>query len=159
MRSSDARLMHRRIERVLGNLRDFAIANRALETLAVPSDAMNRRVVRVASSLGDLALVLADRRLRDGDVVYEDAERVIAVGVEPDDVIVARPATIAAALDLAHALGNRHLPVQREGDALIVRYSEPIALLCERAGVAWERTRRVLAEPFVAPAAPHEHAS
>jgi urease accessory protein len=151
--------MHRRIERALGNLRDFRLTGRALERLAVPSDALNRRIVRVSSSVGDLALVLGDRRLRDGDVVYADAERVVAVAVEPDDVIVARPATIGAALELAHALGNRHLPIQREGDALIVRYGEPIAALCERAGVPWERTRRVLAEPFVAPAAPHEHAS
>jgi urease accessory protein len=151
--------MHRRIERALGNLRDFPLTGRALERLAVSSDAMNRRIVRVNSSVGDLALVLGDRRLRDGDIVYADAERVIAVEVEADDVIVAWPATIAAALELAHALGNRHLPIQREGDTLIVRYSEPIAALCDRAGVRWERTRRVLAEPFVAPAAPHEHAS
>jgi len=151
--------MHRRIERVLGNLRDFPLGARTLERLAIPSDAMTKRVVRVTSSVGDLALVLEDRRLRDGDVVYADSERVVAVGVEPDDVIVAIPPTIGAALELAHALGNRHLSIQREGDALIVRYSEPIAALCERAGVPWERTRRVLAEPFIAPIAPHEHAS
>ena len=120
---------------------------------------MNRRIVRVASSVGDLALVLEERNLRDGDIVYADGERVIAICVEADDVIVARPATIADALELAHALGNRHLPMQREGDALIVRYSEPVAALCDRAGVRWERAQRVLAEPFVAPPAPHEHAS
>jgi urease accessory protein len=151
--------MHRRIERPLGNLCDFAVAGRELERLAIPSDAMNRRVVRVSSSVGDLALVLDDCRLRDGDVVYADAQRVIAVAVEPDDVIVARPATIAAAIELAHALGNRHLPIQREGDVLIVRYSDPIAALCESRGVPWLRTRRVLQEPFIAPPAPHEHSA
>jgi urease accessory protein UreE len=133
--------MHRRIERPLGNLSDFALAGRELERLAIPSDAMNRRIVR------------------DGDVVYADAERVVAVAVEADDVIVAKPATIAAAIELAHALGNRHLPIQREGDALIVRYSDPIAALCESARVPWERTRRVLQTPFVAPPAPHEHSA
>jgi urease accessory protein len=151
--------MYRRIERVLGNLRDVALGARALERIALPSDAMLRRVVRVASSVGDLALVLGDARLHDGDVVYADETRVIAIAIVPDDVIVAYPATIAAAVAFAHALGNRHLPVQAEGDALIVRYSEPIAALCERAGLRWERTQRVLAEPFLAPAAPHEHAS
>jgi urease accessory protein len=151
--------MHRRIERVLGNISDFALGGRVLERLPLPSDAMSRRIVRVPTSIGDLALVLEDRRLRDGDIVYADAERAIAISIEPDDVIVARPATIAAALELAHALGNRHLPMQREGDTLIVRYSEPVAALCDRAGVAWQRTRRVLAEPFVAPSAAHEHAS
>jgi urease accessory protein len=103
--------------------------------------------------------VLGEVRLRDGDVLFADGERVIAIGVAADDVIVATPASIASAIELAHALGNRHLPIQREGDALIVRYTEPIADLCERAGVRWERSRRVLTEPFVAPAAPHEHAS
>jgi urease accessory protein len=151
--------MHRRIERVLGNLRDYAIEGRALERIPIASETMTRRIVRVTSSVGDLAIVLEDRRLRDGDIVYVDADRVLAVEVEPDDVIVAKPRTIGAALELAHALGNRHLPVQRDGDALIVRYTEPVAELCERAGVPFERTARVLAEPFVAPPAPHEHAS
>ena len=151
--------MHRRIERVLGNVHDFPLAGRVLERLPLPSDAMNKRVVRVPSSIGDLALVLDDYRLRDGDVVFADGERVVAVRVEADDVIVARPASIASAVELAHALGNRHLPIQREGDALIVRYSEPVAELCERFGVPWERTQRVLAGPFVPPHAPHEHAS
>ena len=41
--------------------------------------------------------------------------------VEADDVIVARPASIGAGVELAHALGNRHLPIQRDGDAIIVR--------------------------------------
>jgi urease accessory protein len=151
--------MHRRIERILGNLRDFTVAGRAVERISIASEAMTRRIVRVSSSVGDLAIVLEDRRLRDGDVVYVDAERVLAIEVEPDDVIVAKPRTIGAALELAHALGNRHLPVQRQDDALIVRYTEPVAELCERAGVPFERTTRVLAEPFVAPPAPHEHAS
>jgi urease accessory protein len=151
--------MHRRVERLLGNLRDFPVGGRVVERVALPSDAMNRRIVRLSSTIGDLALVLGEVRLRDGDVLYADGERVIAIGVAADDVIVATPASIAAAIELAHALGNRHLPIQREGDALIVRYTEPIADLCERAGVPWERSRRVLAEPFVAPAAPHEHAS
>jgi urease accessory protein len=151
--------MHRRIERVVGNLRDYATLGRTVERIPIPSAAMTRRIVRVPSSVGDLAIVLEDRRLRDGDIVYVDAERVLAVEVEPDDVIVAKPGTIGAALDLAHALGNRHLPVQRDGDALIVRYTEPVAELCERAGVPYERTSRVLDEPFVAPPAPHEHAS
>ncbi len=151
--------MHRRIERVLGNVHDFPLGARALERLPLPSDAMSKRVVRVPSSVGDLALVFDAYRLRDGDVVYADAERVVAVQVEADDVIVARPSTIAAAVELAHALGNRHLPIQRDGDALVVRYSEPVAELCTRTGVAWERVQRVLAGPFVPPHAPHEHAS
>jgi hypothetical protein len=119
---------------------------------------MTRRVVRVtSSSVGDLALVLDDRRCATATSVRR-RERVIAVGVEPDDVIIACRRRSRRARTRARARQPAP-PDSREGDALIVRYSEPIAALCERAASAGSGLARVLAEPFVAPAAPHEHAS
>lgn len=150
--------MHRRIERVLGNLRDFPVGGRAVERIGVPSDAMTRRLLRLTSSAGDLGLTFSDgARLQDGDVLLADAVRVIAVAVQPDDVLVVRPATIAQALEIGHALGNRHVPVVPEGDALVIAYAEALETLLARSGVPYERTARVMERPFVHAHAPHVH--
>jgi len=150
--------MFRRIEAVLGNLHDFPVGTRAVERLPVPSSTMTRRLVRLPSSIGDLGLQLdGEARLRDGDVLIADEQRVIAVEVVPDDVLVAYPDSIAQAVEIAHALGNRHVPVIRDGDAIVFGYAEPLAELLVRSGVRYERSARVLERPFVYAHAPHVH--
>lgn len=149
--------MYRRIDALLGNLHDFPVGERIVERLPVASSAMTRRLLRLASSIGDLGLILDGVRVRDGDVLVADATRVIAVEVLPDDVLVAYPDSIAQAVEIAHALGNRHIPVIREGDAIVVGYAAPLEELFERGGVRYERAARVMERPFVHAYAPHTH--
>jgi urease accessory protein len=137
--------MFRRIEALAGNLRDFPVGERIVERLPVPSAAMTRRLLRLPSSIGDLGLMLeGDLRIRDGDVLVADDSRVIAIEVVPDDVLIAYPDSIAQAVEIAHAFGNRHIPVVREGDSIVV-------------GVRFERVARVMERPFVHAHAPHTH--
>ena len=147
-----------RIERVIGNLVDFPIGARAVERVAIESGAMARRLLRLSTSVGDLGVLFVDgTRLRDGDVLLADDTRVIAVAVAPDDVLVISPASIGEAADVGHALGNRHVPVIRDGDTLIVAYNDVLAALFERMGIRHERAARVLERPFLHAAAPHAH--
>jgi urease accessory protein len=151
--------MFRRILAPLGNLADFPVGERTLERIPLASSAMSRRVLRLPSSVGDLGLMFEDeRRLRDGDVLVADAERVIAVEVIADQLLVAYPATIAEAVELAHALGNRHVPVQCDGDAIVIGYAAALEELIARSGVRYERVARVLERPFAHAHAPHVHA-
>jgi len=150
--------MFRRIDAVLGNLATFPVGRRTVERIPVASSAMTRRVLRLPSSIGDLGLMFEDgARVRDGDVLLADEERVIALEVIPDDVLIAYPDSIAQAVEIAHALGNRHIPVIREGDAIVVGYAGPLAELLERSGVRYERVARVMERPFVYAHAPHTH--
>jgi urease accessory protein len=150
--------MFTRIETVLGNLDRFPVGARTLERLPVASSAMTRRLLRLESSAGDLGLMFADGlRIRDGDVLVADESRVIAVEVVPDDVLVAHPDSIPQAVEIAHALGNRHVPVIRDGDAIVIGYAAALEELLERSGVRYERVARVLERPFVYAHAPHTH--
>jgi urease accessory protein len=147
-----------RVERVLGNLADFPVGSRVVERVAIESGAMARRLLRLPTSIGDLGVLFGDdTRLRDGDVLLADASRVIAVAVLPDDVLVMYPASIGEAAELGHALGNRHLPIIRDGDALVVAYSGVLAELLVKMGIRYERSARVLERPFVHAHAPHTH--
>ena len=142
-----------------GNLADFAVGARRLERVAIASDDCAKRLLRLATSIGDIGLRFdGERRLRDGDIVHADERVVIAVAVAPDDVLVARPATTAAALAIGHALGNRHLPMHVDGDTLVVRYDPLLPALFAEHGVAVTREARVLTQPFRHAHAPHGHA-
>ena len=142
----------------LGNLADFAVDGRAVELIATSSDDLARRVLRFETSRGDIGLRLsAERFATDGDVIYADDALVIALDVAPDDVLVCRPASIGEALSIAHALGNRHLPVQIEGATLVVRYDRLVEELFIAAPVAYARESRKRDAAFRHAHAPHGH--
>jgi urease accessory protein len=150
--------MFTRIETLLGNLHDFPVGTRTVERLPVASSAMSRRLLRLESSIGDLGLMLdGELRIRDGDILIADDERVIAVEVLADEVLVAHPESIWQAVEIAHALGNRHIPVIRDGDAIVIAYAAPLEDLLVKNAVRYERVARVLERPVVHAHAPHTH--
>jgi urease accessory protein len=145
-------------DEVLGNLSDFPVANRRLERIPVHSDDCAKRLLRLSTSLGEIGLRFSGpRRLRDGDVIHADERVVIAVRVLPDDVLIGHPGTIASALALGHALGNRHLPVQIDGGEVVVRYDPLLPALFAEHDVPVTRATRVVPEPFRHAQAPHGH--
>jgi urease accessory protein len=142
----------------VGNLATFAVGTRRVERVPLRSDDCAKRMLRFETSAGDVGLRFEDeRRLRDGDVVFVDDALVVAVALEPDDVLVGRPPTIAAALAIAHALGNRHLPVQIDGGTIVVRFDPLLPALFAEHGVPVVREARVVAAPFRHAHAPHGH--
>ncbi len=142
----------------LGNLDVYPVGARSLERLAVRSDDLAKRILRLETTVGEIGIRFAgSERLRDGDVIHADDERVIAVGVTADDVLVFRPSNVASAIAIAHALGNRHLPIQVDGETIVVRYDPLLEALGAEHGVPVERTARTVSEPFRHAHAPHRH--
>ncbi len=143
----------------LGNLAEYDVCNRRIERIVTGSDDLAKRILRFATSRGDIGLrYAAGTTPARGDVIYADAELVIALDVAADDVLVCRPHSIAQALGIAHALGNRHLPMQIDGEELVVRYDRLVEDLFVAEGVAYARESRTLGAPFRHAHAPHGHA-
>jgi urease accessory protein len=90
-------------------------------------------------------------------VLYAGEDLVVVIGVEVDDLFVIRPRDIGQALAIGHALGNRHLPAQFDGDAILVRYDPLVEELLREQSVPYSREARVVAEPFRYANAPHDH--
>lgn len=142
----------------IGNLDTFVVGARRIERVVIRSDELAKRVVRLETSVGDVGIRFDDdRRLHDGDVLYADHELVIIIGVETDDIFVIRPRDIGQALAIGHALGNRHLPAQFEGNTILVRYDPLVEELLREKRVPFSREKRVIAEPFRHAHAPHNH--
>ncbi len=143
---------------VIGNLATFGIGTRTLERIPLRSDDLAKRIIRVTTSAGEIGLRFEGHiRLRDGDVIFADEDRVVAVAVDADDVLVLRPGSIGVAIRIAHALGNRHLPIQTHDDEIVVRYDPLLEALAAEHGVPVTREQRVIVQPFRHAHAPHAH--
>jgi urease accessory protein len=149
---------HTPVERVLGSIADFPTGMRRVERAVLRSDDLAKRLLRVPTSIGDLGLRTA-KSLHDGDVIYADDEVVVCITIAPDDLLVVKPATIAQAIEIAHALGNRHLPIQRTGDTIVLRYDPLVEDLLRERRVDYAREQRQVGEPFRHAHAPHTHSS
>jgi urease accessory protein len=142
----------------LGHLGTYPVGGRTIEYVRVTSDDLAKRVLRFTTSAGEIGLRFAgSERLHDGDVIFADDRLVVAVAVAPDDVLILRPPSIRSAIGIAHALGNRHLPIQTDGDAIVVRYDPLLEALAAEHAVAVTREPRVIPQAFRHAHAPHHH--
>lgn len=152
------------VEKILGNLADLSadeLADLHLERVEFQGDDLVKRIQRVRTDHDrevGLALTAAPGPagdLRDGDVLYRDADRIVVVSVAPTDVLVVAPRTIEEMGRVAHSLGNRHLQAQFFGadsdygaQVMVVRYDHTVEDFLRGVAVPYERADRVMPTPF-----------
>jgi urease accessory protein len=85
------------------------------------------------------------QRIRHGDVVYDDGQRMVIARVLPCEVVVARPRDTREMAVLAMELGNLHLTAEI-GDGEIAFIQEPRAMdVLSRLSIPWTlESRRFL---------------
>src|SRR5579875_698354 len=133
------------VEQPLGNIAAFSVGKRDIERVAVSSDDLAKRILRLEIRGGSLGLRLGEASLRDGDVVYPDDDRAV------------RPRSSTEAFELGHALGNRHTPAQLVDGEIVVAYDPLIEALLRERGAHYRREQRRLAQPFRHAHAAHGH--
>jgi urease accessory protein UreE len=112
-------------DRVLDNLDSptaaALLAGRTVDYLDVTWAELHRRSIRSETRGGAAVGILLPLgiRLRHGDVLHVDAERLIAVHHVLSEVLVGRPPTARQTGLVACELGNLHLPVEITDDEIV----------------------------------------
>ena len=136
-------------DRVLGNVASLPpdqLAGKTIDTLDVTWRDCARRAVRGTTRGGVAVGVLLPlgQSLRHGDVLFEDAARVVVASVIPVEVWVASFEDSASMAAAALELGNLHVPVEvADGPALVALPDGPTRGVFDRRCAKWEvRVRR-----------------
>lgn len=154
-------------EKILGNLQDPAFAGCTVDYVEVPWHDAFKKLHRLTTRSGaEIGILLDDsiltRGLREGDVLYQDGQQVVAVTIPPCQMIVIDilPDHASMAVRVAWEVGNRHAPLFRGDTAqqLLVIYDAPMLELLQKLhGVACHvEMRRPEADRRVSAAA-HSH--
>ena len=124
------------VNSVLGNIRDDKRlkekydemdANKTCETIVVSRLESGRVRMRKTSDKGsDIALILpTGTRLRHGDVVVMTEDKMVVVGVQPEDVIgieiknnIHADDIIEVPVKIGHTIGNLHRPIKLDGNKI-----------------------------------------
>ncbi len=102
------------------------------------------RVLKKQTRGGEPVRVMLPRgqTLRHGDVIFEDADRVVIIQVRPCEAIVASVAGAREMARLALELGNLHQPAQlSDGEIVFIEDGPPMEVL-ERLGIPWRKEVR-----------------
>ena len=138
-------------ERVLGNIKDIEnINNYHVEKIILKSDDLLKRIIRVTSDHGHEYGISLDKgkTLNNGDILLKDGHNLVIVQYESNDILVIKPTSINEMGKIAHALGNRHLPVQFENDTMIVEYDNLVEDKLKHDNINYSRENRVLEKAF-----------
>ncbi|WP_082232836.1 urease accessory protein UreE [Halobacillus massiliensis] len=138
------------IEHIVGNVATLEKRAPHIEYVYLESDQLVKRIQRMKTDHGNEIGVRLSKNdeLSDGDVLYMDEKNMVVISVKKDDVLVISPTSMQQMGDIAHQLGNRHLPAQFIGEEMIVQYDYLIEELLQELGVPHNRAKKKVPKPF-----------
>ncbi|MCL7749526.1 MULTISPECIES: urease accessory protein UreE [Halalkalibacter] len=138
------------IESIVGNVATMEKRAPHVERVYLESDDLVKRIQRVTTDHGkEIGIRLKENReLIDGDVLYMDEKNMIVVSVKEDDLLTIMPTSIQQMGEIAHQLGNRHMPAQFEGDEMLVQYDYLVEELLQQLSIPHKREKRKVKQAF-----------
>jgi urease accessory protein len=138
------------VEKVLGNLKQIEKPPTHIECVYLRSDDLMKKIQRVKTDHGnELGIRLRDgRELMDGDILFQDEINTIVISVIEDDVLVIQPTSLRQMGEIAHRLGNRHLPAQFTSNEMVVQYDYLVEKLLQELEIPFIREKRKMEEAF-----------
>ncbi|MCU5745406.1 urease accessory protein UreE [Staphylococcus sp. SQ8-PEA] len=114
------------IEEIQGNIANLSAEekNKHIEKVYLENSDLVKRIQRVTTDHGnEIGIRLKNPiDLEYGDILYQDADNMIVVDVNAEDLLVIKPRSLKEMGDIAHQLGNRHMPAQFTETEVLVQY-------------------------------------
>ncbi|MGX4598649.1 hypothetical protein [Faecalimicrobium sp. JNUCC 81] len=129
----------------ISNLEDFH-----MEMIYLNSEDLLKRILRVKSDHNrEYGISLKKgKNLKDGDLLYNENNKLIVVKVNSEDVLIIKPSNITEMGIIAHNLGNRHLQAQFEDGKMIVQYDSLVEEKLKKDNLNYSREKIKLKKAF-----------
>jgi len=145
-----------------GNLASLDAGNRTIDWLVLEWYEANKRILHKRTTSGKeitIKFLQENQNLTQGDLLYQDAETIIAVDIAACDTIIVRPKSMYDMAAVCYEIGNKHLPLFYENDEVLVAYEAPLLRLLKSAGYEVQEGKRKLLHPLKTTVTPHGSSS
>ena len=140
------------IEEIKGNIANLSEAerNKHVEKVYLENSDLVKRIQRVTTDHGNEIGIRLKQPidLQYGDILYQDDTNLIIVDVNSEDLLVIKPRTLQEMGDIAHQLGNRHLPAQFTENEMLVQYDYLVEALLKDLGIPYSHEDRKVNQAF-----------
>lgn len=141
-------------EKIIGKLHD---TSKQVETVTIDWFERDKKLLRKTTSSGKDIGIKVDSPLNEGDILYEDDRKIIAVEIAPCDLISVNVGSMQEMGRLCFELGNRHLSLSISENIVKCPYDEPTFEYLKRLGFKAEKTHEKFAGYIECKAHAHTH--
>ncbi|WP_447642560.1 MULTISPECIES: urease accessory protein UreE [Chitinophagaceae] len=97
------------------------------------------------------------QRLRQGDILFENEEKIIVVNILETEAIVISPTTLLEMGTVCYEIGNKHMPLFIEDDKVMMPFEMPMFRWLEGCGYKPEKHVVKLLNILKSNVEPHNH--
>jgi urease accessory protein len=144
-----------------GNLQSTAIGDREIDRLRLEWYETSKRILHKRTQAGhEVVMKFLNQRvnLSQDDIIFENDQYVVAIDINPCEAIVVRPGSMHQMARLCYEIGNKHLPLFYEDEALLIPYDAPLFRWMVSAGFVPDRDNRKLLHQLRTSVEAHAHA-
>lgn len=145
------------VEKILGNLESYELNGRKLDKVWVEWYELEKKLLKKSTESGEEVGIRVENHLHEGDILYADDNRVVAVDILPCELTVIPVSTMQEMGRLCFELGNRHLSLSIEEHQVMVPYDEPTFQYLEKLGFHPEKREEKFQHFTVCHAHAHTH--
>ena len=124
-------------EKIIGKL---AETDKAVETVTIEWFERDKKLLRKITSGGEEIGIRIDIPLNEGDIIYENAEKIVAIEIAPCELISVQVSSMQEMGRLCFELGNRHLSLSIGENCVKCPYDEPTYEYLKRLGFSVSKT-------------------
>ena len=140
------------IEEIVGNIANLSDSEKGkhMEKVYLENSDLVKRIQRVTTDHGNEIGIRLKQPidLQYGDILYQDETNMIVVDVNSEDLLVIKPRNLKEMGDIAHQLGNRHLPAQFTDTEMLVQYDYLVEDLLKQLGIPFNHEDRKVNQAF-----------
>lgn len=141
-------------EKILGKLHE---TSKQVETVTIDWFERDKKLLRKTTASGEDIGIRVDSPLNEGDILYEDDRKIIAVEIAPCDLVSVNVGSMQEMGRLCFELGNRHLSLSISENNVKCPYDEPTFEYLKRLGFDAEKTHEKFAGYIECKAHAHTH--
>lgn len=146
------------VKEKLGNIKSLSQLDKAVDYLPLQWFETGKRIMHKRTVAGvELVIKFLNnaQQLTQGDILFEDAETIIAVEIIACEVIVIDSASMFEIASVCYEIGNKHLPLFFEEDKLLIPFDMPLFNLLTAQGFLLRRENKQLLQPLRTTVSPH----
>lgn len=142
-----------------GNVADITLGDKATDILDLDWFDANKTTLRKRTRSGQEIGIRKDSApLQDGDIIYNENDKVIIINILPCACIILKPKNFRDMATICFEIGNKHIPVFiTEIGEVLVEFEQPLYRILERAGYQPLRAERKLLKTHALVVRKHEN--
>ncbi|MEO6329777.1 MAG: urease accessory protein UreE [Ginsengibacter sp.] len=147
------------IHQKLGNI-NLSPCSKNIDWLNLEWHETTKRILHKTARSGreiTMKFLRENQNLTEGDIIYEDAETVIAIDIQPCEAIIVKPKNMFEMAAACYEIGNKHLSLFFQDNELLIAYEAPLFNLLALAGYDVLKENRKLINPLKTSVAFHAH--